>query len=232
MLKNNKFSKDGFDERLDRVELISANIDTYSVELGLSAETIAWAQNAGKTYFDANVETDLATGGMNGGYDVLQRHVGEATKFYCTVKKLLLAIIQHNDAGPEILEAYAFEGNSPRNNKGLVPAIDTWKATHDKLVAEGNPNVVADSLVAKLVGFRDQIDAAWRVALEKKGLASEAIKTRNAIFEKDCEWLRLLYSTCKIAWGDNGAGLMMLGFVRKSEIWTEKKKVEKPVEPT
>ena len=52
MLKNNQFSSDKDDDRLERLLALSANINTYADELGIEGDMLAWAVDADKTSED------------------------------------------------------------------------------------------------------------------------------------------------------------------------------------
>lgn len=46
ILKNNQFSSDDDDIRQARLDLLSANIDTHKVAIGVTGALLTWAQGA------------------------------------------------------------------------------------------------------------------------------------------------------------------------------------------
>jgi len=226
MIIGNKFSKDDDSVRTERLQYLAANVEELAPELGLSDDVLTWARGAYDRWYEALLTANAEGAETEGAYVGLELAVEPAVKYYAAVRKLLMSIIERHGEDREIVEAYGFKGKSPRRYKKLVPAIDLWKETHDKLVAAGDPRVVNETIIAKLVAHRNEVNDAWRKALEEKREAAEAYETKREIFDEDCDMLRFLFNLCKLTWGDDDPKLILLGFVQKSGVWTFKKKNE------
>jgi len=228
MLINNKFTKDNDDERLERLESISKNIDNYIIELSIPDDKRIWAINAGENWHKALIESDMEDAEGRGSYLALRLAEVKAAKFYCKAKALLLSILKNLGDSDELIEEYGLKGKSPRGYKRLIAAIDVWKGTHDRLVSEGDDRVLPDAIVAKLVEHRAELDELWHKAIDEKTEAREARRAKKEMFDRDTKMLQYLFALCKLHWGNQEPKLMGLGFVQKSAIWTFKKKGEPP----
>ena len=226
MLIHNKFSKDSNNDRFSRLSLIADNIDEFSIELNLSVDKIEWAHNAATLWMDARSSTNIEIAEGHGGYSMLRDAEMRAAKYYCKAKALLKAILNDCGDSDELIEEYGLKGKSPRGYKKLISGIDVWKGTHDRLVSEGDDRVLPDSIVAKLVEHRVELDELWHVAIDEKTGAREARRAKKELFDRDTKMLAYLFALCKLHWGNQDTKLMGLGFVQKSAIWTFKKKEE------
>ena len=62
MIINNSISQDTDGERTERLTLLSANIDTYAVEIGYDGARLAWAQDADVAWEDARASAIVEKG--------------------------------------------------------------------------------------------------------------------------------------------------------------------------
>lgn len=226
MIKYNRFTQDDDLVRMERLQLVSSNVDTYSVELALTPDKLAWAQNCDAVWDEINASGVNNSGTTNENYQELQKKVAEAAKFYARLRAMLKAIIKSEGNDDELLRSYGFAGKSPRRFKPLVSAIDQWKETHDDLVAAGDSRVVGDSFLNKLVDFRETMVEFRQEALAQKRVTADIFKQKREIFANDTTMLQYLFSLCKLTWGAQESRLELLGFKTRSGVWTKKTKQE------
>lgn len=226
MIINNSVSTDDYGIRIERLSLLSANIDDYAIELGLSEEMHEWSRNALDKWDDIRTDSHIETVEAGGAYSTLHAELRETYKYYNAAKGLLKAIIKEAGINDDIKESYGIIGKTSRSRKGLTNAIETLKTTHDKLKIEGDTRVLPDVFVDNLVIRREKIIELWYKALDEKKEAKEARELRNRIFNEDTRKLAHLFSLCKMKWGIDELRLRDLGFLNKSAIWTFKHKDE------
>lgn len=227
MIINNNFAKDDDSDRAERLELLSANIDKYALEIGVSGDNLIWAQNASAQWEDIRASAGVERGEQISFYSEYHAALNDASKYYATAKKILKTMIkQHGGNIGEIVHAYGLEGKSPRNLKGLLAGIKIWKDTNDELVSESDPRVLPQNIMDSLVQHRDNINEMWHKALNEKEQASEAKRIRRDTFASDSKRMTLIFTLCIIKWGREDHRLELLGFKTKSGTWTPKKKDE------
>ena len=230
MIKNNRITQDDDGVRIERLTLISSNVDIYSAELSLASDKLLWAQNCSALWLDIKAEGEVNNGRTNEYYENVDQKVAEAAKFYAGLKALLKAIIKDAGGDAELLRSYGFEGKSPRRFKPLVSAIEQWKETHDDLIAAGDTRVVGDSFLNKLVDFRTAMVELHQAALAQKRATADIFKRKREIFANDTTMLQYLFSLCKLTWGPDSSKLELLGFKTRSGVWSEKTKTVEETE--
>ncbi len=220
MLKNNDFGNDTDDQRTDRADLMSENIDDLAPVIGVEGSLLDWAQNVSSNWASARVTADTEGGQDDVAYQLYHEKFDEATKTYAENKELLIAIIGDLKKNDEIVEEYQIKGRIPITRGGLKTAIEDWKKTHDALTAAGDARVIPDPLVTEMVILKDEFDNLWRAAIREKDEAVDATKAKEDLFREDCDKFRIVFRLAKIALGPDNSDLRLLGFVPSSEIWT------------
>ena len=232
MLKNNDFGNDKDDDRTDRADLMSENIDGLAVTIGVTGALLTWGQNVSANWSAARVAADTEGGQDDVAYQLYHEKFDEAKKAYAENKELLIAIIGDLKANDEIVEEYQIKGRIPITRGGLKTAIEDWKKTHDELTLAGDLRVIPDPLVTEMVGLKDEFDALWRLAVKEKGEAVKATEAKEALFREDCDKFRIVFRLAKIALGADHSDLRLIGFVPASEVWTEGSGDPDPEQPT
>ncbi|MCK5843120.1 MAG: hypothetical protein KAG97_00345, partial [Victivallales bacterium] len=235
MLKSNGFTRDTDEDRLERFIHLSGNIDTYSVELGISPARLLWAQGAEAAWQNAISTCVIEDGEMDEAFETFNNAVTDAREYYIPAKDLLMSFIYENEKPNDFINPYGFEGDSPRYGKGLISAISTWKDFHDQLVLELNPLVVNDAIMLQLVAHRDNLRVLLQAAGVEKREASQSYDAKHKLFDLDVKQLTILFNIAKLTWGHDDPRLGELGFVPSSEVWTpgdpEPEEPEEPEEP-
>jgi len=219
-LTNNQFSSDSDDVRQARLDLLSANIDTHAVDIAVAGELLSWAQNTYGEFVDARSSADKEAGDTDEAYQEFHIKYNAAREYYVDAKDLLKAVLMTYQDDDDAMEKYGIKGRTPRTEESLLSAIQQWRKTHDEFVAEADPRVIAESIVAKMESDADEFDNLWRTAVTEKKEARLAFDSKQEIFSRDTDNLRLVYMLAKMAWGDDDPRLHELGFVPSSEIWT------------
>ena len=106
MIKENNNVHDTQGERIERLALLSANIDDFAVDVGVAGVRLTAAQNAKEDYLNA-----IATAGVEDGEE-LNSAIDAASDYYVAAKDHLLTIIWELDKPDDFIEAYSFRGRS------------------------------------------------------------------------------------------------------------------------
>jgi len=220
MLKNNSISADNQGQRIERLDLLSANIDDHALEIGVSGARLAAAQTAGADYLDAIAEAGVQDGQMDEAFETFHQCVDDLAKLYSASKAHLLTIIWELEKPDDFIEAYGFGGESPYRYDGLTAKIETWEKNHALLVAAGDTRVLADAAMTNLIAKRDEMLALRTTAYAEKHESSEAYDALHDLFAAHTKLLSFIYSGACLAWGDDDSRLRLLGFVPSSEVWT------------
>ena len=212
--------------RNERLGRISASIDKFSGVLNLPPDKLEWAQSCGPFWEELIVNISVEDGESQGNTTGLNLIVKAAVERYVIIKGLLKTVIDNIDGDMDLKREYGIVGKSPRNYKKLVAALNRWENTHNRLVAEGDPRVLPDSMMAELVDFRDRLNDINHERVSQKRLFSDLVEQKRARFIFDTNMLRYLFAVCKLTWGPDDPALELLGFKTRSGVWTEKKKPE------
>jgi len=223
MLINNAFSDDNDENRLERLLLISENIDTYAAELSIAGDLLSWAQDAGETWETAVAQAVVQDGEMDMAYEDLHKAVSEAYDYYVMARDYLTALIWQVEKPNDMLHTYGFEGKSPRTGKGLVIAISAWKERHDHMVANSLEPVVSDAIMDQLLAHETTLKQLGYTTEKETDESSDAYKLKFDTFATDSAQLSVLFTLSKLIWGHDNSNLRLLGFVPSSEVWTENK---------
>jgi len=78
MLKNNQFTSDTDGERLERVQLLSANIDTHEVQLEIGGDKLVRCRNAGANWSSAVTIAGVEDGESQEATETLNNALADA----------------------------------------------------------------------------------------------------------------------------------------------------------
>ena len=221
MIINNSVSADDYTTRAERIQLLSDNIDTFAVEIGVSGARLTAAQAADSEWEDVCAKCVVESGQKDEAYETFHEAVEEAANYYSTAKGHLLTIIYENGGRPDdFINAYGFNVRSPRRYKKLTGAIEAWKRNHDFLVGEGDPRVVPDAIMNQLIAHKNNIDALSNTVFIEKDESDTAFSEKLELFNRHTNLLKFIYTAAVLVWGNDDSRLNLLGFKPKSEIWT------------
>ena len=220
MIKNNGFTRDGDETRLERLLLMSHNIDTYSAELGISGDRLTWAQGAGAAWESALAISTVEDGEMDEAFETYHNSVVDAYDYFTQARELLMAFITEFENPNDLAHAYGFDGRTPRTGKGLVNAISAWKECHDRMNAAGEEPVVNDTIMTQLLEHEQILkDLSYDAEIERRE-SRAAYKAKALLFAVDSKHLTIIHNLAKFTWCDDDPKLRELGFCPSSEIWT------------
>ena len=220
MIKNNRFTDDTQDVRVERLTLLSANITAYGPMIGVPPPKITIAETSHDDYVGAIADAGVEDGQMDEAFETLNQAVEELAKYYALVRAHLQEIIWDYDKPDDFLHAYGFEGDSPTWASGLDSKIAQWKENHDLLVTAADPRVIADPVMTELVDKRANMISLRATAHAEKRESSEAYDALHELFAMHTKLLRFILTAAHLVWGDEDPRLLELGFQTKSGIWT------------
>jgi len=220
MIKNNNNSHDTQGERIERLALLSANIDDFADDVGVAGDRLTAAQTAKEDYLNAIAEAGVQDGQMDEAFEEFKKSVDDLTKHYAKAKDHLLAIIWELDKPDDFIEAYGFCGRSPYRYPGLLAKIKTWKSNHYTLVAAGDERVLTDAAMVNLLAKYDAMDALRTVAYVEKHESNLAYAALHELYDAHTKLMDFIYTGAVLAWGDDDSRLRLLGFLPSSEVHT------------
>ena len=221
MIINNSISIDDYTVRAERLQLLSTNIDTYAVVLGITGAKLIAAQSADSDWDDACAKAVVESGQSDEAYETFHQAVEAAAKYYQQAKDHLLTIIYEAGGAPDdFINAYGFNVVSPRKYKKLTAAIEAWKRNHDLLVALPDPRVLPAGIMANVMTHKTTIDTLANTAFIEKQESDSAFLEKQDLFKVQTNLLQFVFTAAVLTWGDDDSKLNLLGFKPKSEIWT------------
>ena len=141
MIKNNNFTRDDDGTRLERMQLLSANVDTHAVELNITGDKLLRCQTGGADWPSAVTNAGVEDGESQEATETLNQGLHAAHTYYVAAKEHLLSIIYDIEKPDEIIEQYGIKGDAPWNYNGLFLKLHKWLQSHTRLSAAGDPRV-------------------------------------------------------------------------------------------
>ncbi len=220
MIKNNRFSEDKKDERIERLTLLSANIETYGPMIGVPVPKIDRAKNAFDVYVGAIAIAGVEDGQMDEAFETYHNAIDELARYYSLVRAHLQEIIWEFEKPDDFINSYGFEGDSPTWASGLIAKITQWYENHILLVAAGDSRVLPDAVMAELVSKRDNMVSLHALSQKEKRESSEAYDNLHDLFNEHTKLLRFILTAAHLVWGNEDPRLLELGFQTASGVWT------------
>ncbi len=212
LILDNGFTHDTYNRRSDRLSLLSNNIETHSVELGLSETLLSWGTSAYDLWTTKRVSAGVEKGERDVAFEAYQKAFNEARSLVINIKEVLLALIEDTEEGKEIIDEYGIGGLTPRNRAGLKQLIDQIIETSNRLREAGDLRVLPEALATKLADAGVDFEDQWHKAQKEKQESAEAYDALEAVYNEDSQKLRLVYQMAKLIWGAYSPMLALLGF--------------------
>ena len=133
LILNNSMSADLLGLRTSRLIMLSANIDEYSAEIGLSQATIDWGIASKDTWVDALSNSNLQRGECDTAYETYYQIFDDAKEYYQKLKALLLANIADIVNKNEYTSLYGIAGPSPRTLGDFYASVRKMKEANEAL---------------------------------------------------------------------------------------------------
>jgi len=220
---NNLFSRDDPGDRGIRYISLNRSIDGVAVEIGVTGDLLAWAQNCEVDWEEAQSVARMAEIAKMRAFSEFRYKQIDCRKLYQKAKKYLKAIIAEHDNAAEIIRAYSIDGRTPLTREGLETAVDDLSRQHESYVAAGDPWVLPGHIVDEIVTLRtkmSELHTAARAMLLSAKVTRDAMKAR---FHNDTKRLRLVYEMGVLAWGVDSSKFIIMGMLPKSEVWTKRR---------
>lgn len=221
-IRNNNIANDDDNNRGSRLLLLETYIDKDAAELGISGDLLAWAQTCKTIWSDMLSLSHVETGTIDESFQEYQIKHKETQNYYQLAKDLLLAIIEQYGTDKEIEDGYGIRGSTSRKRKELSTAIDDFVREHVLLVAAGDPRVLAQTIIDKLVALNEEMNTMWTAAQTQKQVAKKALEAKRARFDEDTVKMRVIYNIARMKWGKQSSNFITLGFLPASMVWTRK----------
>jgi len=219
-LKNNDIGNDPIEVRLYRLLRMQNNIDTHRVELGISGPLLTWARGSYDRFSGAVTVSSVESGESVDANKVAKDKFFQAKNYYQRAKEILIAFLDQYKPDEILMASYKVDQTTSKTYNGIIKQINSFVETHNRLIAEGDDRVVAQSIIDNMVLLRD----AFLEEIEASGIEEREMdvsyKTQHSFYNEDTEKLRLIYKIACMVWGDDDPRLKDLGFVPSSEIWT------------
>jgi len=212
LILDNGFTHDTYNRRSDRLSLMSNNIETQSVGLGLPETLLSWGTSAYPGWSAARVSAGVEKGERDVAFEIYQNTFDETRSLVIDIKEVLLALIGDTEEGKEIIDEYGIGGATPRNRAGVKQLIDQIIETSIRLRVAGDVRVLPEVLTTKLADAGTAIVDQWHMAQKEKQESAEAYDALEAVYNEDSQKLRLVYQMSKLIWGTYSPKLILLGF--------------------
>jgi len=222
MLKNNNMGHDRDGEHLERVLLLSKNIDTYAAELNVTGDDLADCRRAGADWTAIVTVAHVESGEAVGATQSLTNTLKNAYSYYVYAREILLATINAEGGDDNLIEEYGIKGTTLWYYDDLYVRISQWLETDRRFVDDGNPCVVDRDIIEGLNLHLTNISERWHGSQEAHREKFQAYADKRSLFERQNMLLNIILGKAKLHWGNDDPRLKDLGFVPKSEIWTIK----------
>jgi hypothetical protein len=113
-LTNNGFSKDSDAQRTDRTLLMEGNIDRHAGTIGITGDTLTWAQACHTNWQDIMSAGDVEAGQAVEAHEEYQKAYEACHSYYQSAKDALLAIIYQHENPDKIDAAYCINTPTPK----------------------------------------------------------------------------------------------------------------------
>jgi len=219
-LKSNDIGNDPIEVRLYRLLRMQNNINTHRVELGISGPLLTWARGSYDRFSGAVTVSSVESGESVDANKIAKDKFFAAKKYYQKAKEILIAFLDQYKPDEILMASYKVDQPTSKTYNGIIKQINSLVETHNRLVAEGDDRVVAQSIIDNMVVLRD----AFLAEVEASGIEERemdvAYKTQHSYYNEDTDKLRLIYKIACMVWGDDDPRLKDLGFLPASEVWT------------
>jgi len=214
VINNNNFASDIFSMRMERLRILSSNIDKYTAELGISTALRDWAVASYDNYLSLSSECGANSGQNSGNYLGFRSQFDDAIDYYIRGKTLLLTYLRKSDIFSDLAEEYAVDGPTPRRFIEFETAVERFHKAHLRHKALGDGYVIPDALEAEMVARCDSAKAKWQKTMEDKQTTSEKYDELRAMKNQDTDNLRAVYWQAVAVWGKYDLRLEELGFAQ------------------
>ena len=222
MITSNSVSADNDMVRAERLQLLSTNIDTHAVEIGIVIPRLTACQTADADWDNACAKCVVEDGQKDEAFETFHQAVLAASKYYQMAKDHLLTIIYEVEGAPDdYINSYGLDVHSPRKYKKLTAAIEAWKRNHDLLVGLLDPRVLTDAIMTNLWAHKTGMDGLSNAAFIEKEEARTSFDEKQALYDVQPRLLQFVLTAAILTWGNEDPRLNLLGFLPASEVWTE-----------
>ncbi len=223
--KNNAFDADSPAVRNTRLNRIQRNYTEYASTLTITPELTAWAA----TCHDRYEESIRSSGFLKGSAAANTIYVENSFTKMKAEYVLARRFIATGKSNAALVEAYGFKGSYPIAQPKQMERVEQVLAQHAIRLAANDGTALPDEIAARLQIARDAIIAAKAERTSERNNKVTAVYDKKLIFREDTGFLKDLYRRCLVAWGDDDARLIKLGFRMRSQMKkVGRKKKKKP----
>lgn len=128
------------------------------------------------------------------------------------IRELLEALVRDTENGQDIMVQYGFDGPTPINRERISKLIKQIKDTSDRLRTAGDPRVIAESIITKLVDANTEVTGLWMTTQAESEDADKTFDELHALYKEAGQKLGLIHKYAKLVLGPYSPELQLLGF--------------------
>jgi len=212
VILHNNFSNDPILIRLARLFFLSNNLPPFIPELALPPNYETWALNAYSNFNVATSNQNVQRGEKEEAFRLSDVAMETLGGYYAILKDVLLARYAPSD----VPVCYGVKGVAPESKQGIFDVAQKFILGHNERVAVGDPLVLPDVMLNKLIGFRNDADASWKAAYSETGDVETATEEMRALYDADTKMLRIIYNWICAMWRRDDPRLIEIGFVQRT----------------
>ncbi|MDT3741069.1 MAG: hypothetical protein RO257_16385 [Candidatus Kapabacteria bacterium] len=214
LIDNNSFTTDSNGVRVTRLQFLSASIDTYAVELGITGDLLTWAQNAYSVFEDLRSTQTIELGEKDEAFQTSQESDATLSERYQILKDILISRYNNDN---DILKIYGFIGQTPDTHDSIISAANDLIKCHNEHKAAGDTLVLPDAMISNFQTLTTNAINAYYTAYNERMESNAATRNLRALYDVDSKRLRALYSWTIATWSKFDPRLIVLGFTQATE---------------
>ncbi|HHE39237.1 MAG TPA: discoidin domain-containing protein [Candidatus Cloacimonetes bacterium] len=209
---NNNISQQTQAQRDATTAQLEHNIAVQGPLINLPLELTTWASTSNTDYMAKLTAAGIEKGERDVKSEEFQYKKAETYENLVGIRELTEAMVYDAGEKDELLDMYGLIGPTPLDRAGLKKVITQYKETADRLRLEGDPRVLAEAIVNKLVTLKDEMESLWLDYRTEKEDSMEAYDILQECYDEGSEKLRHIYRYATLAWGKYSPKLLLLGF--------------------
>ncbi len=207
---HNNVTMDLLAMRTARLLALKTYIMAWKDVLSIPDHLVNWALEAYDSWMAALAKSQKELAEESAAYDAMHYADALTFKYYAKCKALLLDTYGIDDVK---LKAYRATGRFPDGREDRIKTVRAFIDGHYDMVAAGDPDVLPEAFINKLVNYwQDSTNAFANLLLKEKPEARKAVDAQEELFAIDSEKLRVLYSWVLMTWARSEPNLVQLGF--------------------
>lgn len=223
--KNNNFQRDTHEEHTLRVEMFLEGVGEFEVELDFRGTLVADIQDHLDIWKPLVIMAEDEWGDAMAATGLIN-HVGAELEGAIVAGRFLInSMLQEEGvegiAEHDIIRDFGAEGKIPDDIEKLMARGRQMAATNVRYIDEGNPYALPTAQFEEIGTLAEELHDALEARKKEHREAIRAGRMKELERRRGDRLLSRGYRWTAAIWGIDDDRLLLLGFVPKSQIWTE-----------